>query len=198
MAQERGAATCPRLLARLLGLPDEEVPRILIFLMSQTLHAGSAIIEVLSHLLAVDMDQWWSPDEAFFQLLRDNEAIKAMLAEVAGQTASIHLAKTAKTQNDAIRHSLAGTGGRRKIEGCSPVLPFPDAGLFKAQGLPQIERKAFRTETLTDPPGSAERCCPVFSSLTTGYRLRPPGGRSGRGKKPPWRQALLVQVGMTP
>jgi ParB family chromosome partitioning protein len=140
VAQERGAVTCPEVLARLLGMSDEEMLRILTFLMAEALPAGSTIIEVLGHLLAVDMDQWWSPDEAFFELLRDKEAINAMLAEVAGkQTASIHLAETAKTQKDAIRHSLAGTGGRRKVEGWKPrYFRFPMQAYSK--GLAQIDR----------------------------------------------------------
>jgi ParB family chromosome partitioning protein len=95
-AQERGAVTCPEVLARLLGLSDEEVLRVLTFLMAEAHPAGSTIIEVLGHLLAVDMDQWWSPDEAFFELLRDKEAINAMLAEVAG------------------KHALTDTTGQRR------------------------------------------------------------------------------------
>lgn len=44
-----------------------------------------------------------------------------MLAEVAGkQTASIHLTETAKMQKDMIGHCLAGTGGRKTVEGWKP------------------------------------------------------------------------------
>lgn len=37
-------------------------------------------VEVLGSLLAVDMDQWWTPDETFFELLRNKETINAMLS----------------------------------------------------------------------------------------------------------------------
>ncbi|MBB5052687.1 ParB family chromosome partitioning protein [Afipia massiliensis] len=142
VAQERGTVSAPVLLARLLAMTDGEALRVLTFLMAEALPAGSAIVEVLGHLLAVDMDQWWSPDETFFALLRDKEAINAMLAEVAGkQTASIHLRETAKVQKDAIRHSLAGTGGRSKVEGWKPrYFRFPLQCYAKRKGLPHVTR----------------------------------------------------------
>jgi len=138
--RERGAISTAVLMSRLLAMSDEEVLRILTFLMAEALPAGSAVVEVLGNILAVDMDQWWAPDETFFELLRDKEAINAMLAEVAGkQTASIHLSETAKTQKDAIRHCLAGTGGRQKVDGWKPrYFRFPMQSYTKRKGLPAI------------------------------------------------------------
>jgi ParB family chromosome partitioning protein len=108
---------------------------------------------MLGNLLAVDMDQWWTPDDAFFDLLRDKPGINAMLAEVAGkQTASIHLTETAKAQKQAIQHCLAGTGGRKKIEGWKPrYFRFPMQAYTKRKGLPAIDqwnavRKHFDTK----------------------------------------------------
>lgn len=153
VASERGAVSAPELFARLLALTDMEVLRVLTFLMAETLPAGSAAVEMLGHLLAVDMDHWWTPDDAFFELLRDKPAINAMLAEIAGkQTANIHLTETAKTQKDAIRHCLAGTGGRRKVEGWKPrYFRFPMQAYTKRKGLPAMEqwsaiRKHFATK----------------------------------------------------
>lgn len=140
--QERGAVNTPVLFARLLAMSDEEVQRVLTFLMAEALPAGSTTVEVLGHLLAVDMGQWWSPDETFFELLRDKDAINAMLAEVAGrQTAGIHLTETAKAQKDAIRHCLAGTGGRKKVEGWKPrYFHFPMQGYTRRKGLPAVKQ----------------------------------------------------------
>ena len=108
---------------------------------------------MLGFLLAVDMDQWWTPDDAFFELLRDKPAINAMLAEIAGkQTARIHLTETAKVQKDAIRHCLAGTGGRQKVEAWKPrYFLFPMQGYTARKGLPAVEqwsaiRKYFATK----------------------------------------------------
>ncbi|MEZ0081516.1 ParB/RepB/Spo0J family partition protein [Bradyrhizobium japonicum] len=141
-AQEYGAVSLPVLFARLLAMTDEEALRILTYLMAETLEAGSVSVEILGNLLNVDMDQWWAPDDAFFDLLRDKPAINAMLAEVAGkQTADVLLAEKAKVQKDAIRHSLAGTGGRRKFDGWKPrYFRFPMQAYTKRKGLQQIDR----------------------------------------------------------
>ena len=140
--RKRDAASAPALLARLLQLTDAEILRVLTFITAGGVPAGSASVEILGHLLAVDMDQWWTPDDAFFDLLRDKPAINAMLEEVAGkQTAGIHLAETAKAQKDAIRHCLAGTGGRKKAEKWKPrYFRFPMQGYTKRKGLPAVEQ----------------------------------------------------------
>jgi ParB family chromosome partitioning protein len=153
VASERCAASVAELFARLLALTDAEVLRVLAFLMAETLPAGSAAVEMLGHLLAVDMDHWWTPDDTFFELLRDKPAINAMLVEIAGkQTARNHLTETAKVQKDAIRHCLAGTRGRKKIEAWKPrYFHFPMQAYTKRKGLPAVEqwsaiRKYFATK----------------------------------------------------
>jgi len=87
------------------------------------------------------MNEWWTPDEAFLDLLRDKPAINAMLGEMAGkQTAHIHIAETARVQKDAIRHCLAGTGGRRKAEGWLPrYFHFPMQSYTKRKGLRAVD-----------------------------------------------------------
>jgi ParB family transcriptional regulator, chromosome partitioning protein len=138
---ETGAVHICDLFARLLRMTDEEVLRVLTFLMAESLPAGGEPVEALGHLLAVDMDKWWAPDDAFFDLLRDKPAINAMLAEVGGkQAASVNVTETAKVQKDAIRHCLAGTGGRKKAESWKPrYFRFPMQGYTKRKGLPAVE-----------------------------------------------------------
>lgn len=128
------------LFARLFERSDDDVLRVLAFVMAESLQAGSAQVEALGHILKVDTDKWWTPDDTFFDLLRDKPAINAMLAEVAGkQVASIHLTETAKAQKQAIRHCLAGTGGRKKSEGWTPrYMRFPMQSYTKRKGLPVI------------------------------------------------------------
>ena len=124
------------------AFPSEDVLRVLTFLMAESLPAGSEAVEALGHLLAVDMDAWWTPDAAFFDLLRDKPAINAMLAEIAGkQTGYVHLTETAKAQKDAIQHCLAGTGGRKKVEKWKPrYFRFPMQSYTKRKGLPAVEQ----------------------------------------------------------
>lgn len=133
--------TCP-LFARLLTMTDAEVLRVLTFLMAESLPAGSDQVEALGHMLQVDMDQWWTPDDAFFDLLRDKPAINAMVEEAAGKhAASVHRAATAKVQKDVIRDSLAGTKGRKKVEAWKPrYMRFPMQPYTKRRGLPAIEQ----------------------------------------------------------
>lgn len=126
------------LFARLLDLSYEEVLRVLAFLMAETLASGSAEVEALGHILKTDMDKWWEPDETFFELLRDKQAINAMLAEVGGTfTARAHVTATAKAQKDAIAGHLAGARGRKKITGWKPrYMRFPMQAYTKRGELP--------------------------------------------------------------
>lgn len=152
-AQERGAASVSVLLERLLNLTDKEVMRVLTCLVAETLPAGSVLVEMVGFLLAVGSTLSWTPDDAFFDLLRDKPAINAMLAEIAGkQTARIHLTETAKVQKEAIRHCLAGTGGRKKVDRWLPrYFHFPMQGYTKRKGLPAVEQwNAIKNHFATD------------------------------------------------
>lgn len=113
--------------ARLLELKDKDVTRILTFAMAETLQHGTRLVEVLGHLLEVDMADWWEPDETFFDLLRDKTAINAILAEVAGKrTADGNVTATAKVQKAIIRDCLKGSGNRQKVTGWMPrYMRFP-------------------------------------------------------------------------
>lgn len=140
-AQESRDVGWGALFARLLAMNDAEVLRVLAFLMAESLPAGSKAVEALGLILDVDMDKWWTADEAFLALLRDKPAINAMLAEIAGkQTAFMHIKETAKLQKDAIRHCLAGTGGHRKAERWKPrYFRFPMQAYTKRKGLPAAD-----------------------------------------------------------
>jgi ParB family chromosome partitioning protein len=167
-APEYGSVSLAKLFAKLLTLSDDEVLRVLTMLMAETLPAGSEAVEILGHLLAVDMKGWWTPDDAFLELLRDKPAINAMLGELAGKpVANIHVAKTAKVQKDAIRHCLAGTGGRTKVEGWLPrYFGFLMQSYTKRKGLPAVDnwnavKKAIQLDNAAGP-GGAERCRSAF------------------------------------
>jgi len=98
------------LFARLLALGDDEVMRVLTFVVAETLSCGTAIVDVLGKLLGASMKESWSPDQTFFDLLRDKQAINAMVCEVAGKnTADAHITETAKLQKKIIQNCLNGT-----------------------------------------------------------------------------------------
>ncbi len=124
--------------ARLLELSDDDVLRALAFVMAESLQAGSTQVEALGHILKVDTGKWWTPDDTFFDLLRDKPAINAMLAEVAGKRrATQHVAATAKAQKDVILACLTGTRGYAKVEGWKPrYMRFPMQPYTKRKGLP--------------------------------------------------------------
>jgi len=97
------------LFAKLLKLDDETVLRILTFAAAETLPSDSSMVEVLGNLLKVDMTQSWSPDQTFFDLLKDKEAINAALSECAGEAvANGNVTATAKTQKSIIQKCLSG------------------------------------------------------------------------------------------
>lgn len=98
--------------ARLLALEDDEVTRILTFVMAETLEAHSAITEQLGALLGTDPMTTWPPDDTFFDLLRDKQVINAMLGELAGDT----VAKANLTATECLRRTAGPSGAKRSRE----------------------------------------------------------------------------------
>jgi len=125
------------LFAALLKLSDEQVMRVLAFVMAETLEAGSATVEALGSHLNVDMREYWQPDAAFFDLLRDKAAINAMLAEIGGkEVAAGNLTTTAKVQKKIIGDFVTGEG-RPRAEGWLPgYMEFPFRAYTQGGGGP--------------------------------------------------------------
>ena len=114
--------------ARLLELPDRQVMRIVAVVMAETLAAGTALIDTLGATLGVDMSRHWQPDDTFFPLVKDREAVSAMLAEVIGETtAATYLTDSGARKKALIRKALAGNG-RAKVATWTPKpMAFPQA-----------------------------------------------------------------------
>jgi len=136
--------------ATLLTLDDPTVRELLTYVVAETLACDDGLVEVLGSLLSVDMSKHWTPDGTFFDLLRDKEAINAMLKEVGGKrVADAHIASTAKVQKSIIRQHLDGTRKPHR-EGWTPrYAEFPMRGYTKRGGIAAIERgkaakKAFK------------------------------------------------------
>ncbi|MBI1208184.1 MAG: ParB/RepB/Spo0J family partition protein [Azospirillum sp.] len=126
--------------ARLLTLEDSAVLEVLAFVTAETLPSGSAMVEVLGKLLGVDMAAFWSPDETFFDLMRDKEAINAMLGEVSGKAvAEGNITATAKVQKKIVVDCISGARKPAKPDWHPRYMQFPMASYTKRGGLRAAE-----------------------------------------------------------
>ncbi len=70
---------------RLLKLGDKEVARVAACVMAETLAVGSEVTDTFGQFAKVQTRSVWTPDSAFFDLMRDRASVNVMLAEVAGK-----------------------------------------------------------------------------------------------------------------
>ncbi len=131
----------PAIFARLLALPDADVFAVAAIVMGETMEAGSAVVEAVGNYLGVDMASLWTPDDAFFDLIRDRQVVNAMLREVGGKkVADGNIAEKVKTQKGIIRDHLAGENDRPKVDGwVVKWLRFP-ATSYTARPFPTLGR----------------------------------------------------------
>lgn len=118
-----------RVFARLMELSDKDVLALLAVVMAETLAMGTSLIDTLGQVLTVDVGDNWQPDELFFDLAKNREAVSAMLTEVIGETAArSYLTETGTKKKAIIKKALAGNE-RTKVEGWLPgYMRFPQAG----------------------------------------------------------------------
>lgn len=139
--------------ARLLALSEDEIARVTAYVMAETLEAGTSIVEAVGNHLLVDMTGAWTPDETFFDLIRDREIVNALVAEVAGKTAAnANVAAKTKLQKQIIRDCLAGTNGRQKVENwlprwlAFPAKPYTKRGGFASADAWSRVRRLFKAD----------------------------------------------------
>lgn len=107
----------------LLAMSDEEVCQVLALTMAETLEPGGPVVEAVLHVCGTDLGRYWSPDEAFFDLLRDKRAIHAMVADIASPSVAESLAReSGKVQKALIRNWIEGSEAET---GTGPVDQFP-------------------------------------------------------------------------
>jgi ParB family chromosome partitioning protein len=93
----------------LLVMSDEEVMQVLAATMADTLDAGGPVVEAVLHVCGTDIGRYWSPDDAFFDLLRDKRAINAMVADIASPSVAESVTKeSGKVQKALIRNRIEG------------------------------------------------------------------------------------------
>lgn len=89
--------------------------------------------------METDMSNHWTPDETFFDLLRDKQAINAIVKQVGGKTvADAHLTSTTKVQKSVIRQHLDGTRTPHKADWQPRYMSFPMQGYTKRGGINAI------------------------------------------------------------
>jgi ParB family chromosome partitioning protein len=97
--------------AALLAQPDAVVMRVMTLAMSLTLALDADIVEAVGLELKPDMSALWSPDDAFFDILRDKRVINAMLKEIGGKSfADSLVSETGTKQKAALRNRFSGVG----------------------------------------------------------------------------------------
>jgi ParB family transcriptional regulator, chromosome partitioning protein len=74
-----------QIFAKLARLSEANLARVAAFVMAESLAVGSAVVDTVGMGAGVQPRDHWSPDETFYSLLRDREAVNGMLAEVAGK-----------------------------------------------------------------------------------------------------------------
>lgn len=119
----------PDIFQTFIRMDDAAVMQILTYVMAETLEAHTDVVDMLGALLSTDMRDWWKPDQTFFDLLRDKEALNAMVAEIAGtDAAAAHVSAAAKVQKKIVADCLEGTR-QAEIEDWSPrYMRFPAEG----------------------------------------------------------------------
>jgi ParB family chromosome partitioning protein len=117
--------TTAKVFRHLLTLKDKEVARVAALVMAETLASGSAVTDAFGEHAGVETRKNWTPDSAFFELLRDRASTSAMLAEVAGKKEADRLV-SAKLKD--IKAALAAAAAKSK-DWCPGWMRFPAKGL---------------------------------------------------------------------
>lgn len=153
---EGGAAA---IFARLLPMSDAEVLDLAAVVMGESLAAGSAEVEAAGAWMRVDVGAFWRPDDVFFDLIRDREALNAMLREVGGRkVADGNVSEKGKTQKAILRDFVDGTNDRPRVEGWLPRwMGFPAAAYTRRPFRPAAISRAVapllrRARALTAAP----------------------------------------------
>ncbi|MGB6229883.1 MAG: hypothetical protein WBF53_07125, partial [Litorimonas sp.] len=93
--------------ASLLAQDDATVMRVMTLAMSLTLCADEDIVETVATTIQPDLAALWSPDDAFFDILRDKRVINAMLKDIGGKRfADGLISETGTKQKAALRNRL--------------------------------------------------------------------------------------------
>lgn len=117
----------------LQSLDATDVTRVLTFLMAETLSVQSPLIETLGETMGTDMRQHWSPDQVFFDLIRDRAVLNTMVGEYAGdEAAKANLTATAKSQRAILTACCEGNREPTNRDWLPRYMTFPQ-GSYRGQ-----------------------------------------------------------------
>ena len=114
-----------RVFERLLKLKDAEVGRIGAFVMAETLASGSAVVDAFGEFAKVETRAHWTPDQVFFDLMRDRSSVNGMLADLSGKKAADKLI-SAKLKD---QKAALATAAAANESWCPGWMAFPASGL---------------------------------------------------------------------
>ncbi|PQA87582.1 ParB/RepB/Spo0J family partition protein [Hyphococcus luteus] len=127
--------------AALMKMTGDEVESVAAIVMAETLDAGSAAVEAALHVTGAKLGDWWKPDEAFFDLLRDKRAINAMVCHIAGETAAkAVLTDTANAQKAVIRDRLKLSDDEAQSAWLPAWMQTPPRRLIDGAGSPPADQ----------------------------------------------------------
>ena len=93
--------------AALLAMSDAEVMQVTALAVAETLDSGGPVVEAALHACGTEPGEFWKPDEAFFDLLRDKRVIGALIADaVSPEAAREAEGATAKAQKAQLAEAL--------------------------------------------------------------------------------------------
>ena len=93
--------------AALLAMSDAEVMQVLALGMAESLESGGPIIEAVLHTCDTNAAEFWKPDAAFFDLLRDKRVVTAFIADaISPEAARETEGATAKAQKAQLAEAL--------------------------------------------------------------------------------------------
>ncbi len=94
--------------AALLAMSDAELMQVMALAMAETLESGGAVVEAALHACGTEPAEYWKPDEAFFDLLRDKRVISAFIADaVSAEAAREAEGETTKVQKEQLEEALS-------------------------------------------------------------------------------------------
>lgn len=159
---------------RLLDLPDAAVLDVVAVVVGESLAAGSPAVEAAGLHLGLDMADWWQPDPAFFDLLRDREVLTALVAEVAGETiAAANAREPGRTLKRIVADHLDGAHGRaRRARWVPRWMAFPPAAYTARGGVGTVTAHA-RAEAARRPDVPPEPPEPDAGALPPASGCRP-------------------------
>lgn len=88
--------------AALLAMSDAEVIQIVAVAMAETLASGGPAVEAVLHACGTDPAEFWNPDEAFFDLLRDKRVMAAFIADAVSPEAAREAERETKKVQKAL------------------------------------------------------------------------------------------------